>query len=172
MIYDKQCIWFASQARHAIQKPSVTWAVSQLESCEVRETTRLVGWRECKPGADCSRWKKLKASQGMTWNNCQNRFGNLWGWTFLWTFIHFIFCMSFMLMYLHFSKNQPAWWNIGQVLGARVHVSSKCVLILLLFTCITSTVYYQTSRNWSQRRLEKTKNYGFNIYPILAELRS
>lgn len=50
---------FGFRVQLAIQKPSVTWAVSQLESCEVRETTRLVGWRECKPGADCSRWQVL-----------------------------------------------------------------------------------------------------------------
>lgn len=84
----------------------------------------------------------------MTWNNLQY----LWEWTFLCTFIRsFIVHMSFMLMYLH----SPKTLRISQL--GRVHVSSKFVLMLLLFTGIISTAYYQISRNWSQHRWKKTR---------------
>ena len=111
-------------------------------------TTGRLAWMQARRGFFEMKTGTVTASQGMTWNNLQY----LWEWTFLWTFIRsFIFHMSFMLTYLHFPKTL----RISQL--GRVHVSSKFVLMLLLFTGIISTAYYQISRNWSQHRLKKTR---------------
>ncbi len=119
----------------------MTWVVSQLvscESCKVRETTRLVGWRECKPGADY-------ASQGMI-SNLQNLFGNEP------SYAHLLSVASF----IHF---QSLRIQLGVLV--RSWVAESMFHPNLFWCCYSSPAQYQQHtikyRNWSQRRLKKTK---------------